>query len=82
LTAYDRLGKYLHADNPWGNDKGLAKILNVIPEVISAIRSLLSWHFTTIRTPEFSGFWVVEVPENGTSPRVIVGQADGEFIIQ
>lgn len=81
-TFYDRLGKYLHADNPWGKDKGLTNIANDIPEVISAIRSLLSWHFTTIRTPDFSGVWVVEVPNNGDPPRVVVGKADGEFIVQ
>lgn len=78
---YDRLGKYLHADNPWGNDKGLNNLAEDIPEIISATRSLLSWHFTTIRTPEFSGVWVVEAPSNGTAPRVIVGQADGEFFV-
>ena len=79
---YDRLGKYLHADNPWGNDKGLTNIVNDIPEVISATRSLLSFHVTTIRAPEFCGVWVVEVPNNGNPPRVIVGKTDGEFIVK
>lgn len=81
-SFYDRLGKYMHADNPWGNDKGLNNLAEDIPEIISATRSLLSWHFTTIRTPEFSGVWVVEAPSNGAAPRVIVGQADGEFVVQ
>lgn len=81
-SFYDRLGKHLHADNPWGNDKGLDNLAKDIPEVIAATRSLLSWHFTTIRTPEFSGVWVVEAPSSGASPRVIVGQADGEFVVQ
>jgi len=79
---YDRLGKHLHSDNPWGNNKGLNNLAKDIPEIISATRSLLSWHFTTIRTPEFSGVWVVEAPSNGAAPRVIVGQADGEFVVQ
>ena len=78
---YDRLGKHLHAENPWGNDKGLDNLAKDLPDVISATRSLLSWHFTTIRTPDFSGVWVVEAPSNGTPPRVIVGQADGEFVV-
>lgn len=81
-SFYDRLGKHLHADNPWGNDKGTANLAKDIPGIISATRSLLSWHFTTIRTPEFSGVWVVEAPSDGTPPRVIAGKADGEFIVQ
>lgn len=81
-SFYDRLGKHLHADNPWGNDKGLDNLAKDIPEVIAATRSLLSWHFTIIRTPQFSGVWVVEAPSSGAPPRVIVGQADGEFIVQ
>lgn len=79
---YDRLGKHLHSDNPWGNDKGLENLAKDIPEVIAATRSLLSWHFTTIRTPQFSGVWVVEAPSDGQPPRVITGEADGEFVIQ
>lgn len=81
-SFYDRLGKYLHADNPWGNDKGLYNLAKDIPEIIAAIRSLLSWHCTTIRTPQFSGVWVVEVPKDGAPTRIIVGQADGEFIVK
>lgn len=82
-SFYDRLGKYLHADNPWGNDKGLYNLVKDIPELISATRSLLSWHCTTIRAPQFSGVWVVEVPSDGAAPpRIIVGQADGEFVVK
>ena len=81
-SFYDRLGKHLHADNPWGNDKGLDNLVKDIPEVIAATRSLLSWHFTTIHTRHFSGVWVVEAPSNGAPPRVIVGKADGEFVVQ
>lgn len=81
-SFYDRLGKHLHADNPWGNNKGLDDLAKDIPEVIAATRSLLSWHFTTIRTTQFSGIWVVEAPSNGAPPRIIIGQADGEFFVQ
>jgi hypothetical protein len=81
-SFYDRLGKYLHADNPWGNEKGLENLVKDMPSVIAATCSLLSWHFTTVRTPQFSGVWVIEAPSDGTPPRVIVGEADGEFVIQ
>lgn len=79
---YDRLGKHLHSDNPWANDKGLTNLVKDIPKVILATRSLLSWHFTTIRTPTFSGVWVIEAPSNGTPPRAYSGQANGEFVVQ
>ena len=81
-SFYDRLGKFLHADNPWGHDKGLKNLLDDIPEIITSIRLLLSWHFTTIRTPDFNGVWVVEAPANGTPPHVIIGQAEGDFVVK
>lgn len=81
-SFYDRLGKMLHADNPWGNEKGLINLIADIPPIIGSLRLLLSWHFTVIRTPEFNGVWVVESPNNGQQPRVVVGQADGEFVVE
>ena len=81
-TFYDRLGKLLHADNPWGSEKGLKNLLADIPSVIESLRLLLSWHYTVIRTPEFNGVWVVESPSNGRQPKVVVGQAKGEFLVE
>lgn len=81
-SFYDRLGKFLHADNPWGQDKGLLNLVEDIPRIIASVRLLLSWHFTTIRAPEFSGVWVVEVPAEGSGPRIIVGQSDGDFVVK
>ena len=80
-SFYDRLGKLLHADNPWGNDKGLRNLLTDIPSIIKSVRLLLSWHYTVIRTPEFSGVWIIEVPNNGKRPKVVDGQAEGEFVV-
>jgi hypothetical protein len=60
-SFYDRLGKFLHADNPWGNDKGVVNLVSDLPEVMKSIKLLLSWHCTKISTPEFNGIWVVEV---------------------
>ena len=81
-SFYDRLGKYLHADNPWGQDKGLENLINDFPTKISELEELLKIHFTTIRTDDFNGVWVTEVPFDGGSPRVIRGQADGEFVVK
>ncbi len=80
-TFYDRLGKFLHADNPWGNDKGVSNFGASIPGVIASLRALLEWHATVIRSPTFNGLWVVEVPKDGRQPHVITAQADGDFVV-
>lgn len=77
---YDRLGKYLHADNPWGSDKGVANLVRDLPLIFTQLKALLSLHRTIVRTPQFVGVWVVEVPENGTPPHIIEGHASGEFV--
>jgi hypothetical protein len=81
-SFYDRLGKFLHADNPWGNGKGTQNLLADLPRVIEQVRALLQWHFTVIRTPKFNGLWVVEVPLDGKPCRILLGQAEGEFLVQ
>jgi hypothetical protein len=81
-SFYDRLGKFLHADNPWGSDKGTQNLVADLPHVIDRLRVLLEWHFTVIRTPEFNGVWVVEVPASGNLPRILLGKAEGEFVVQ
>ncbi|MEJ6080843.1 hypothetical protein MT391_20280, partial [Vibrio sp. 1-Bac 57] len=55
--VYDRLGKYLHSDNPWGKDKGLLNLAKEYPSFVKQIQSLLELHVTSIITPEFSGVW-------------------------
>lgn len=78
-TWYKRLGKFLHADNPWGNDKGWMNFAKEIPDVIIKIRALLKKHRTIIRAPEFNGVWIVDVPSDGTPPRMIKAIAEGPF---
>lgn len=80
-SFYDRLGKFLHADNPWGNDKGIRNMASDLPGAIADLRGLLQMHCTFIRTPEFSGTWVVEALADGTAPKIIVGQADRDFVV-
>jgi hypothetical protein len=81
-SFYDRLGKYLHADNPWGDDKVLQNLKSDLPGVVDKIRTLLEWHFTVIRTPHFNGIWVIEANGTGAAPHVIVGKAEGDFVVQ
>jgi hypothetical protein len=80
-SFYDRLGKFLHADNPWGNDKGLVNLACDLPTVMSELKGLLALHKTIVRTPNFTGVWVMEVPTDGRSPHILTGQAAGEFAV-
>lgn len=80
-ASYDRLGKHLHAHNPWSTDKNLQNLAADLPGVISETRALLELHAAFIRTPEFNGVWVVEVHPETLAPRVIAGMAEGEFVV-
>jgi len=81
-TFYDRLGKHLHAHNPWSNNKNLQNIVSDMPNTIEEIFGLLEFHITFIQTPEFHGAWIVEAKRDGTPPRIITGTAEGEFIVE
>ena len=79
---YDKLGKYLHADNPWGHDKNLKNFVDTLPKEIKAIESLLSLYFTTIRTDNFIGVWVIKTTSDPISVEVTVGYANEDFSIK
>ena len=80
IKLYDRLGKYLHADNPWGINKEWEDFALVVRDGISSIRDLFKLYFTVIRTPEFTGVWVLETRENVV--QFLVAESHGEFIVE
>lgn len=80
-VLYKRLGKFLHADNPWGTDKGWKQIQADIPPAIAKIRTLLKKHRTMIRAEDFRGTWIVDAPNDGTPSRMIQAEAMGDFIV-
>jgi len=77
--AYDRLGKHLHAHNPWSASKNVHNLLADLPSIVADARGLLSLHARFIRTPEFHGVWVVEA--SSPTPRVIEATASGPFAV-
>lgn len=79
--TYDRLGKFLHADNPWGTDKQRQNSAKDIEERIKETRELLELHVAFIRTNNYKGAWVVEVPKCGSAPKIISGCADSDFVV-
>jgi hypothetical protein len=78
---YDRLGKFLHADNPWDSKKHRQNIVKDIDIIINQARSLLELHAAFIRAKDYTGVWVVEVPKNNSTPKIISAVASGEFVI-
>lgn len=80
-SFYDRLGKHLHAHNPWSNNKNLQALAAELPSTIDEAFSLLELHVTFIQTPEFTGAWIVEATRDGNAPRVVIGEAKGEFLV-
>lgn len=77
---YDRLGKFLHADNPWDSDKQRQNIAKDIVVLIPQLCNLLKLHATFIRSKNYCGVWVVEVSEHEEiKPRIITAVAPGDF---
>ena len=80
-AAYDRLGKYLHAHNPWGTEKHIENLAKDLPTVVEEARGLLDLHVSFIDTRNYQGAWVVETPRDGSSPRMLVAEAKGGYTV-
>ncbi|TBW60226.1 hypothetical protein EZV77_19410 [Burkholderia thailandensis] len=81
IKIYDRLGKYLHARNPWDRSIPQEGLQEFLPGVIGEAQSLIELHAAFIRTTGFTGVWIVEIPKDSTEPKIIRGQADGDFTV-
>lgn len=81
-TVYDRLGKHLHAHNPWSGNKNLQNLARDIPKIIEETHELLDLHVRYIRTPEFHGVWVLETDRLGNPPRIITAGAIGDYVVK
>lgn len=77
---YNRLGKFLHADNPWGNNKGWDHFARELPPAVNNLRALLHLHVALIQSANNSGAWIVHARADGTPPYILQAQADGLFI--
>ena len=79
-TVYDRLGKHLHAHNPWSGSKNLQNLAGDLPTIVEETHALLDVHARIIRTSEFHGVWVIETDRLGNPPQILTAKADGPFI--
>jgi hypothetical protein len=80
-AAYDRLGKYLHAHNPWSSDKQIHNLANDLPTIVEEARGLLDLHVSFIDTPRLKAAWVVETPRDGSPPRMFAANASGDYVV-
>jgi hypothetical protein len=80
-SLYDRLSKFLHSDNPWGDNKQAANFISESKQIFESIFNLLECYFTAIRTPDFSGIWVVNVDLFNHQCRIRVAESSGDFVI-
>lgn len=80
-NVYDRLGKYLHAHNPWSPNKQIQNLANDLPGIIQKAETLLSLHARFIRTPDFQEVWVFKVDSNGGPPELVRAISGGSFVI-
>ena len=79
IKLYDRLGKYLHADNPWDNDKGYLNLSKDLPSLIDKIWSLLQRHATFVQDGKSRHVFVINLGSETKNATVFMGIAEGEF---
>ena len=79
IKLYDRLGKFLHSDNPWDNDKGYLNLANDMPESFNKIRALLKVHATFVQEKERRVAFVVDMGSEEKDVSVLTAITDGAF---
>lgn len=80
-AAYDRLGKHLHADNPWSPSKNMQKFAADLPAIIEEAHGLLDLHARFIRTPGFEGVWVFAADRLGNPPTLMTATSMGPYVV-
>jgi hypothetical protein len=77
--SYDRLGKYLHAQNPWGKGQNVQNIASDMRGMIASAKELIAYHARFIRSPDFQGVWIVEAAT--PKPSVLNAEAKGPYAV-
>jgi hypothetical protein len=80
-AAYDRLGKHLHAHNPWSGNKNIQNLVADLPTIIDETHGLLDLHARFIRAPGFEGVWIFETDRLGSPPRLLIANSMGPYVV-
>ena len=79
IRLYDRLGKFLHSDNPWDNDKGYLNLAQDLPERFKKIRALLQIHATFVQFEKQRLAFVVDMGSEKKDVSMLMAAAEGDF---
>jgi len=79
IKLYDRLGKYLHSDNPWDNDKRYLDLAKDMPENFQRVKLLLQIHATFVQTKQLRYAFVVDMGSEEKDVSMMTAIANGEF---
>jgi hypothetical protein len=77
---YDRLGRLLHTSNPWGQRPDYEELHKQMSSAVLRAKNLIERHAAFIRTPEFTGCWVIQKSSAG-KVELLTAQASGGFIV-
>jgi hypothetical protein len=77
--CYDRLGKHLHAQNPWGKSQNVQNIAADLQAMIASAKALIACHARFIRAPGFNGVWIVDAAT--PQPIVLNAEARGPYAV-
>lgn len=80
-AAYDRLGKHLHAHNPWSGSKNLQNLAGDLPNIIEEAHGLLDLHARFIRTPGYEGVWIFGTDRIGSPPTLLTANAMSPYVV-
>ena len=58
---YERMGKYLHADNPWSSDKQIESFSREISTIVNELKHLLERHVCFLSYSKETKIWIVEI---------------------
>jgi len=81
ITLYDRLGKYLHADNPWDNDKNYLNLAKDLSSYFVKIKSLLQVHVTFVQDQKSRSAFVIDMGSKVKDVSVITAVSSGDFLV-
>lgn len=79
---YDRLGKFLHADNPWDSNKGYLNFAKDIVENFQKIKLLLQRHVTFVQGEKLRHAFVIDMGSKSKDVSIITALANGTFEIK
>ncbi len=81
IKLYDKLGKFLHSDNPWDNKKEYANLAKDIGKNFQKIKLLLQIHATFVQDKKVRYSFVIDMGSTVKDVSIIAAMADTPFSV-